>query len=96
LNRIRISRNHVHPTNDVLQFHCDEVSGAERHHDAKLTGNGKLQRLSAEARRQDPVDARRIAAALEMSEEDGTGLSVGEAGQLGSDMRTDTAEPLRL
>ena len=71
-------------------------SGAERHHHAKLTGDGKLQRLGAEARRQDPVGARRIAAALEMSEEDGTGLSVGEASQLSSNMRTDATEPLRL
>ena len=96
LHRIRISRHHVHPANDVLQFHWDELSGAERHHDAKLTGDGKLQRPGAEARRQDPVGARRIAAALEMSEEDGTGLSVREASQLSSDTRADATEPLRL
>ena len=70
--------------------------GAERDHHAKLTGDSSFQRLGAEARRQDPVGARRITAALEMSEEDRTGFPVGEAGQLGSDTRTDATEPLRL
>src|SRR6185436_17730507 len=92
--QIEVHRHRLRPADDFVERPRDDVRRIPRDHRAEAALLDQLDGLAAEARREDAIEARRRAAALQVAEDDAARLLLRLLGNRRAELRADAAEPL--